>query len=110
MPSRSSEKSEKQLKREAKKQEKKAKKETHKAAAGGGQENNAAEADDKDDGPDVSEGKYGVLKMIQSREKPTDRRLIDVGVLSAKLNNQDVWVRARLHTSRAKGNSKPISM
>merc|ERR1712223_1852499 len=30
-------------------------------------------------------------------------RFIDVSILSNKLKDQDVWVRARLHTSRAKG-------
>merc|ERR1719334_844181 len=53
-------------------------------------------------GPDVSEGNYGVSPMNQSREKQ-DYKFIDVSILSSKLNEQNVWIRARLHTSRAKG-------
>ena len=59
-------------------------------------------ADEEDLGPDVSAGNYGVSPMNQSRDKP-DFRFIDVSVLSSKLNEQSVWIRARLHTSRAKG-------
>lgn len=40
--------------------------------------------------------------MNQSRDKPSTK-LIDVEVLSAKLKEQDVLLRGRLHTSRAKG-------
>lgn len=90
------------MKREAKKAEKKTKKDQHKGAAGkvGVEE---AEADDKDDtGPDVAQGKYGNLPMNQSRDKPK-RTLVDIAILGTKLAGQSVWVRARLHTSRAKG-------
>ncbi|XP_059092902.1 aspartate--tRNA ligase, cytoplasmic-like [Tigriopus californicus] len=101
-PAEEGDKSEKQLKREAKKAEKKSKKDQHKGVAGAvGAE--AAEGDEKDDsGPDVAEGKYGNLPMNQSRDKPK-RTLVDIAILGAKLAGQSVWVRARLHTSRAKG-------
>jgi len=89
------EKSKKQMEKEAKKAEKMAKR----AAAKG----DAGQAGDEEDlGPDVSAGNYGVSPMNQSRDKP-DFRFIDVSVLSSKLNEQSVWIRARLHTSRAKG-------
>ena len=40
--------------------------------------------------------------MNQSKNVPP-YQFIDVSILSNKLKEQDVWVRARLHTSRAKG-------
>ena len=94
------EKSEKQLKREAKKADKKAKKEEHKTGRAVGIEAN--EDADVETGPDVSEGRYGVTKMNQSREK-LSRTLVDLGSLTASMADKDVWVRARLHASRAKG-------
>ena len=94
-----SEKSDKQQKRDAKKAEKAAKKAVHKSEAG--QVSNA-EAGSGDNEPDHSAGKYGVREMIQSRDKPAIK-LLNVEALSAKLKDQDVWVRGRLHTSRAKG-------
>ena len=96
------EKSEKQLKREAKKADKKAKKETHKAGNAVGIERNEDMEAGTDSGPDISEGRYGVNKMNQSREK-LNRTLVDVGSLLPSMADKDVWVRARLHTSRAKG-------
>ena len=94
------EKSEKQLKREAKKMDKKAKKVQHKTGNAVGIETN--EEADAEAGPDVSEGRYGVTKMNQSREK-LNRTLVDLGSLTASMADKDVWVRARLHASRAKG-------
>ncbi len=41
--------------------------------------------------------------MIQSQEKVKDKRFIEVGMLGPKLAEQEVWIRARLHTSRATG-------
>ena len=58
----------------------------------------------EEDGPDCSKGKYGDLPMNQSRDKP-NRMITDIGILNPKLAEQKVWVRARLHTSRAKGKS-----
>lgn len=101
---RSSEKSEKQMKREAKKAEKKGKKEARKGEAGANAQSQQ-DAEEADSGPDVSQGKYGVAEMNQSKDKP-NKSLVDIGILSPKLNNQKVWVRARLHTSRAKGKTK----
>jgi len=92
------EKSEKQLKREAKKADKKTKKDQHKSGNAVGIEMN----EDAESGPDISEGRYGVNKMNQSREK-LNRTLVDIGSLTASMADKEVWVRARLHTSRAKG-------
>lgn len=97
------EKSEKQLKREAKKADKKTKKDQHKSGNAVGIEMN----EDAESGPDISEGRYGVNKMNQSREK-LNRTLVDIGSLTASMADKEVWVRARLHTSRAKG--EPITI
>jgi len=90
------EKSETQKKREAKKAEKANKKAAHKADEGGSKE------DAKDDGPDVSNGKYGVQEMNQSKDKPSTV-LIPVKELTTKMSEKMVNIRGRLHTSRAKG-------
>ena len=89
----SREKSKSQLEKEAKKAEKKAKRAANKPQP---------VEEPVDDGPDVSAGNYGVAEMNQSKSKP-DYQFIDVAVLSSKLSDQEVWIRARLHTSRAKG-------
>ncbi|XP_072763286.1 aspartate--tRNA ligase, cytoplasmic isoform X2 [Anoplolepis gracilipes] len=52
---------------------------------------------------DVSVGKYGQVNMIQSKEKFEDRKFTAVKNLNKNLQNQVVWLRGRLHTSRAKG-------
>merc|ERR1711892_830217 len=90
------EKSDTQKKRDAKKAEKADKKTAHKSA----------ESDDKteakDEGPDISSGKYGVQEMNQSKEKPSTV-LTPVKELGMKMNEKMVTIRGRLHTSRAKG-------
>lgn len=98
------EKSEKALKREAKKAEKKAKKSEIKEKKGGDQDQ--SKKDDDSAGGDETEaqkGAYGVATMNQSREKPKDKNFLNISVLSPKLHEQSVWIRARLHTSRATG-------
>ncbi|KAI8441593.1 hypothetical protein MSG28_015166 [Choristoneura fumiferana] len=87
--------SKKAAKKAAKAAEKQQKKAEHKAASGQPQ----AEAPEAD----VSEGRYGVLKLIQSTGEHRDRVYTDVKDLNVKLDGQNVWVRARLQTSRAKG-------
>lgn len=52
---------------------------------------------------DVSAGKYGQMNMIQSKEKFEDRKFMAIKNLNQNLKNQMVWLRGRLHTSRAKG-------
>ncbi len=99
------EKSEKAKKREEKKAEKKAKKANLKAGKGGEEAQVNGDGGDAgaENAPDVAAGKYGEQRMNQSREKPRDKNFIDVSILGPKLNGQKVWVRARLHTSRATG-------
>ena len=99
-----SEKSEKQAKRDAKKVEKQAKKAVHKSEAGIVPNTESGAGDNE---ADHSEGKYGTKEMNMSRDKPAIK-LINVDVLSEKLKDQDVWVRGRLHTSRAKGSELPL--
>lgn len=55
------------------------------------------------DEEDVSVGKYGQLSMIQSKEAHKERNFIHVKELNKRLENQTIWLRGRLHTSRAKG-------
>lgn len=91
------EKSENQKKKDAKKAEKANKKAAHKAEAG-----KDPAGEEKDDGPDVSAGKYGVQEMNQSKTKP-DTVITHIGDLGVSLNEKTVNIRGRLHTSRAKG-------
>ena len=51
---------------------------------------------------DISEGRYGNLPLIQSRER-IDRKVLDLKELNSDLADKKVWVRARLQTSRSKG-------
>ncbi|XP_003794430.1 aspartate--tRNA ligase, cytoplasmic isoform X1 [Otolemur garnettii] len=51
---------------------------------------------------DYAKERYGVSSMIQSQEKP-DRVLVRVKDLTAQRADEVLWVRARVHTSRAKG-------
>lgn len=53
-------------------------------------------------GDDVSKGLYGLLPMIQSKEKMS-RTLLNVCELKASLADTQVWVRGRLFVSRATG-------
>jgi len=92
------EKSENQKKKDAKKAEKANKKAAHKA----GESGKDTTADDKDEGTDVSEGKYGVPQMNQSRDKP-NIVITHIGDLGTSLNEKTVNIRGRLHASRAKG-------
>ncbi|XP_062951015.1 aspartate--tRNA ligase, cytoplasmic isoform X1 [Cynocephalus volans] len=51
---------------------------------------------------DYAKERYGISSMIQSQEKP-DRVLVWVRDLTVQKADEVVWVRARVHTSRAKG-------
>ncbi|XP_013188283.1 aspartate--tRNA ligase, cytoplasmic [Amyelois transitella] len=85
--------SKKAAKKAAKAAEKQQKKAEHKAA------NQQPQSEE----PDVSEGLYGVRKLIQSSGEFQDRVYTDVKDLTPSLHGKEVWVRARLQTSRAKG-------
>lgn len=47
--------------------------------------------------------------MIQSKEKFEDRKFTAIKNLNKNLESQTVWLRGRLHTSRAKGNVTVLS-
>ncbi|CAK1549022.1 unnamed protein product [Leptosia nina] len=85
--------SKKAAKKAAKTAEKQQKKAEHKGASQ--EQSEASEVD-------VSDGRYGSYKLLQSDGSYRDRVYVDVKDLSEKAG-QDVWVRARLHTTRAKG-------
>uniref|UniRef100_R4G997 Aspartate--tRNA ligase, cytoplasmic n=1 Tax=Anolis carolinensis TaxID=28377 RepID=R4G997_ANOCA len=51
---------------------------------------------------DYAKERYGVLPLIQSQDKP-DRVLVRVKDLTGEKADEVVWVRGRVHTSRAKG-------
>ena len=99
------EKSDKQLKREAKKAEKQAKKAQHKSEASSTSDQSSQQQNDSSEtsAVDVSVGKYGIAQMNQSQSKSNLHLIDDFAILTEKLAGQTVWVRARLHTSRAKG-------
>ncbi|XP_055945919.1 aspartate--tRNA ligase, cytoplasmic-like [Argiope bruennichi] len=62
-----------------------------------------AEADSKqEEEDDYSKDCYGKMVMIQSHEK-VPRKLIPVSSLEKDLGEEKIWIRGRLHTSRAKG-------
>lgn len=86
-------KSKKAAKKDAKKAEKAIKKAEHKT------ETQIPEQDEND----VSAGKYGNMPLIQSTTKVEDRKYTLLKDLNEKLENNVVWVRARLQTSRARG-------
>lgn len=85
--------SKKALKKQAKEAEKAAKKNERKA----GKENVAEE-----EGEDFSKDLYGKYEMMQSQDKPK-RTLHKIKDLTNNLADQKLWIRGRLHTSRAKG-------
>lgn len=83
--------SKKALKKQQKQEEKQAKK---KPVA-----NDVVEADQED----ISVGKYGQPKMIQSVESHAERNFVHIKDLNTEHADKVVWIRGRLHTSRAKG-------
>ncbi|XP_060786416.1 aspartate--tRNA ligase, cytoplasmic [Neoarius graeffei] len=86
--------SKKALKKQQKEAEKAAKKAEKQAKLAADQQ--TAEEDD------FARDRYGVCVMLQSQEK-LDRSLVRVCELTPDGAGQTVWVRARVHTSRAKG-------
>ncbi|KAK0078132.1 hypothetical protein PV325_003008 [Microctonus aethiopoides] len=87
--------SKKALKKQQKEAEKAAKKAERKAQTQVQEGTNETE--------DVSVGCYGQTGLIQSNETHEDRKFVDVKELDSKLIEKSVWLRGRLHTSRAKG-------
>uniref|UniRef100_G1K905 Aspartate--tRNA ligase, cytoplasmic n=1 Tax=Anolis carolinensis TaxID=28377 RepID=G1K905_ANOCA len=58
---------------------------------------------------DYAKERYGVLPLIQSQDKP-DRVLVRVKDLTGEKADEVVWVRGRVHTSRAKGKNIFLKM
>jgi len=90
--------SKKGLKKQQKEAEKAAKKQQQQEQAAG----TAAGDLVADDAADCAAGCYGVMPMIQSKEK-IDRTIVRVGDLNGARAGEKVWIRGRLHTSRAVG-------
>jgi len=91
--------SKKGLKKQQKEAEKAAKKLQQQQEQSSG---TAAESAGGGDVADCATGCYGVMEMIQSKEK-VDRTIVRVGDLTADRAGEKVWIRGRLHTSRAVG-------
>ncbi|KAM6080417.1 aspartate--tRNA ligase, cytoplasmic [Theristicus caerulescens] len=73
------------------------------SAAGRGQgQERRPESEESAAADDYAKERYGVSSMIQSQEKP-DRVLIRIKDLTVEKADEVVWVRGRIHTSRAKG-------
>lgn len=87
--------SKKALKKQQKDAEKAAKKAERKAQSQSQETANGTE--------DISIGFYGQTGLIQSAELHEDRHFVDVKELNVELAEKSVWIRGRLHTSRAKG-------
>lgn len=85
---------------QSKKALKKQQKEAEKAAKKAEKQAKAAEQQTVDE--DFAKDRYGVAAMIQSQEH-IDRVMVRVKDLTEEKAEQTVWVRGRVHTSRAKG-------
>jgi len=96
--------SKKGLKKQQKEAEKAAKKQQQQEQAAG----TAAGEPAASDAADCAAGCYGVMPMIQSKEK-IDRTIVRVGDVSAARAGEKVWVRGRLHTSRAVGKQQCVT-
>ncbi|CAH2305404.1 aspartate--tRNA ligase, cytoplasmic [Pelobates cultripes] len=87
---------------QSKKALKKQQKEAEKAAKKAEKQAKLASEQQAEDEEDFAKDRYGVPAMIQSQEK-SDRVLVRVKDLTVENADKTVWVRARVHTSRAKG-------
>ncbi|OTF77844.1 aspartate-tRNA ligase, cytoplasmic-like protein [Euroglyphus maynei] len=85
---------------------KKAKKEAEKAAKKAEAAQKRAETQQQQSEASVEDhakDNYGVSPMIRSTEKKSERTFINVSQIDESLANQTIWIRGRLHTSRAVG-------
>uniref|UniRef100_A0A1B0A9G5 Aspartate--tRNA ligase, cytoplasmic n=1 Tax=Glossina pallidipes TaxID=7398 RepID=A0A1B0A9G5_GLOPL len=87
----------KAAKKQAKEALKAAKKAEYKAAAGQAA-NNAG-----DNSEDSSKGCYGIAEVIMSKDKYEDRNFVTIANLGQYTGKSAIWLRGRVHTSRAKG-------
>ena len=97
--------SKKGLKKQQKEAEKAAKKQQQQQEQAAG----TAAGDSTADAADCAAGCYGVMPMIQSKEK-VDRTIVRVGDVTAARAGEKVWVRGRLHTSRAVGKNECLTI
>uniref|UniRef100_A0A8C8IG69 Aspartate--tRNA ligase, cytoplasmic n=1 Tax=Oncorhynchus tshawytscha TaxID=74940 RepID=A0A8C8IG69_ONCTS len=87
---------------QSKKGLKKQQKEAEKAAKKAEKQAKLAADTQSTDEDDFAKDRYGVPQMVQSQQK-LDRVLVRVQKLTPEKADQLIWVRARVHTSRAKG-------
>lgn len=87
---------------QSKKALKKQQKEAEKAAKKAEKQAKLVSEQQAEEGEDFAKDRYGVPPMIQSQDKP-ERALVRVKDLTIQKADEVVWVRARVHTSRAKG-------
>ncbi|CAB1346701.1 unnamed protein product [Coregonus sp. 'balchen'] len=87
---------------QSKKGLKKQQKEAEKAAKKAEKQAKLAADSQSTDEDDFAKDRYGVPPMVQSQQK-LDRVLVRVQELTPEKADQLIWVRARIHTSRAKG-------
>ncbi|MEQ2282602.1 hypothetical protein AMECASPLE_002494 [Ameca splendens] len=87
---------------QSKKALKKQQKEAEKAAKKAEKQAKLAAEQQSSDEDDFAKDRYGLSAMVQSQQK-LDRALVRVQDLTAEKVDQLIWLRARVHTSRAKG-------
>ncbi|XP_034042083.1 aspartate--tRNA ligase, cytoplasmic-like [Thalassophryne amazonica] len=87
---------------QSKKALKKQQKEAEKAAKKAEKQAKLAAEEQSTNEDDFAKDRYGVSAMVQSQQK-SDRVLVHICDLTPEKADQMIWLRARVHTSRAKG-------
>ncbi|KAK1166046.1 aspartate--tRNA ligase, cytoplasmic-like isoform X1 [Acipenser oxyrinchus oxyrinchus] len=91
-----------ELQAQSKKAVKKQQKEAEKAAKKAEKQAKLAAEQQSTDEEDFAKDRYGLSPLVQSQHK-LDRVLVRVQDLTTEKTDQLLWLRARIHTSRAKG-------
>ncbi|XP_041120170.1 aspartate--tRNA ligase, cytoplasmic isoform X1 [Polyodon spathula] len=91
-----------ELQAQSKKAVKKQQKEAEKAAKKAEKQAKLAAEHQSPDEEDFAKDRYGLSPLVQSQQK-LDRLLLRVQDLTPEKADQLLWLRARIHTSRAKG-------
>lgn len=91
-----------ELQAQSKKAVKKQQKEAEKAAKKADKQAKLAAEQQSTDEEDFAKDRYGLSPLVQSQHK-LDRVLVRVQDLTPEKTDQLLWLRARIHTSRAKG-------
>ncbi|KAK1165759.1 aspartate--tRNA ligase, cytoplasmic [Acipenser oxyrinchus oxyrinchus] len=91
-----------ELQAQSKKAVKKQQKEAEKAAKKADKQAKLAAEQQSTDEEDFAKDRYGLSPLVQSQQK-LDRVLVRVQDLTPEKTDQLLWLRARIHTSRAKG-------